>query len=142
VNTPTGGSETHAIDSLNRILNPAYVAATTFGYNADSRRTTIGRPNGVTSTYTYDGAGRNTGITHIKSGVTLQSFTASYDANGNRASVTHAGGTESYTLDALNRLTSVTYPGPATTSYTYDANGNRLTKTAGGTTTNYTATIP
>jgi RHS repeat-associated protein len=45
---------------------------------------------------------------------------------------------ETYTLDALNRLTSVTYPGPTTTTYTYDANGNRLTKTAGGVTTNYT----
>jgi RHS repeat-associated protein len=136
---PGSRTASYAYDSAGRLatLTDWNAQATTFGYNADSRRTTIGRPNGVTSTYSYDAAGRNTGITHIKSGVTLQSFTATYDANGNRASVTHAGGTESYTLDALNRLTSVTYPGP-TTSYTYDANGNRLTRTTGGVTTNYT----
>jgi RHS repeat-associated protein len=34
-------------------------------------------------------------------------------------------------------LTSVTYPGPTTTSYTFDAFGNRLTKTTGANTTNY-----
>ncbi|HEY7466750.1 MAG TPA: hypothetical protein VIB47_08660 [Dehalococcoidia bacterium] len=31
---------------------------------------------------------------------------------------------------ALHRLTSVTYPGPQTDTYTYDAAGNRLTKNA------------
>ncbi len=47
-------------------------------------------------------------------------------------------GTESYTLDALNRLTNVTYPNGDVVGYTYDANGNRLTKTFNGTPTNYT----
>ena len=46
-------------------------------------------------------------------------------------------GTESYTLDALNRITAVSYPQGDTASYTYDPAGNRLTKTTtqGGTTT-------
>ena len=39
-------------------------------------------------------------------------------------------GTHSYTLDDLYRLTSVTYPGSVTDTYTYDALGNRLTKNA------------
>jgi RHS repeat-associated protein len=37
----------------------------------------------------------------------------------------------SYGYDALNRLSSVTPPGPTTTQYTYDGNGNRLTTQAG-----------
>jgi RHS repeat-associated protein len=68
----------------------------------------------------------------------LQSFAYTYDAAGNRVSATSGAGTESYTVDALGRLTSVTYPGGVTESYTYDAHGNRVTKTAGGQTTNYT----
>lgn len=45
--------------------------------------------------------------------------------------VTDGGvGTHSYALDSLYRLTSVTYPGPTTDTYTYDALGDRLTKNA------------
>ncbi len=57
---------------------------------------------------------------------------------GNRTSVTSLAGTENYTLDALDRLTGVTYPNGDVVGYTYDANGNRLTKTFNGTPTNYT----
>jgi RHS repeat-associated protein len=37
-------------------------------------------------------------------------------------------GTHTYEYDALYRLSEVTYPDPATDTYTYDAVGNRLTK--------------
>ncbi len=39
---------------------------------------------------------------------------------------------ESDSYDNAYRLTSVTYPGPATTSYTFDAFGNRTSKTEPG----------
>ncbi len=105
-----------------------------FGYDVDGQRTSITRPNGVTSNYSYDAAGRVTLIDHsgINCQCTLQSFTSTYDAEGNRTSVTTAAGTESYTLDALNRLTQVVYPNNDTVDYTYDANGNRLTTTLNG----------
>jgi len=38
-------------------------------------------------------------------------------------------GTHSYSYDNLYRLTSVTYPGPSTTSYAFDAFGNRTSMT-------------
>ena len=40
--------------------------------------------------------------------------------------------TERYTIDALNRLTAVSYPNADTASYSYDAGGNLLTVTATG----------
>jgi YD repeat-containing protein len=51
-----------------------------------------------------------------------------YDAEGNRTSMTSGAGTETYTLDPLNRLTSVTDANSDIVAYTYDATGNRLTR--------------
>lgn len=59
------------------------------------------------------------------------------DANGNRVALASNGGTESYTLDALNRLTNATYPNGDTAAYSYDGNGNCLSQTFNGVTTNY-----
>ena len=110
----------------------------TLTYDANGRRTGVTRPGGTATAYAYDTADRQTSVTHTGPGGTLASFVSTYDAAGNRTSVTSGAGTESYTLDALNRLTSVSYPGGGgTVTYTYDANGNRLTKVAGGVTTNY-----
>ncbi len=48
-----------------------------------------------------------------------------YDANGNRATMTQNGVTTTYTYDANNRLMKETVVG-AVTSYEYDANGNLI----------------
>ena len=45
--------------------------------------------------------------------------------------MTSEGGTETYTLDALNRVTAVSYPNGDNVSYAYDANGNRNVLTLG-----------
>ena len=105
-----------------------------FGYDVDGRRTSITRQNGVTSTYTYDAADQITALDHSGAGCqcSLQSYGYTYDAEGNRTSMTTAAGTESYTLDALNRLTNVTYANNDTDVFTYDASGNLLTHTFNG----------
>ena len=48
-----------------------------------------------------------------------------------------SNGTESYTYDALDRLTFAAYPGGGSATYAYDANGNRTSVTSGGSVTNY-----
>ena len=109
-----------------------------FSYDSDGNRTGISRPNGVDSTYTYDLADRLTAIDHHDSGGTIQSFDYTLDAAGNRTAVVSNAGTESYTLDALNRVTAVDYPTGDDVSYTYDNTGNIATMTVGTTTTTYT----
>ena len=84
-----------------------------------------------------------TAITHTGPSGTLMSFAYTYDAAGNRTSVTKDGGNpESYTLDALNRLTNVTNADGATQAYTYDVlprKENRLSLAVnGGTPITYT----
>ena len=68
---------------------------------------------------------------------------SSYDANGNRVSMTTSAGTTTYTYDSADvLLTSKKDPSNRVTTYTYDANGN-LTKavydpTGANQTTRYT----
>lgn len=60
-----------------------------------------------------------------------------YDAWGNRASMTGNGTSSTYTYDANNRLTkSITEEGSTTTTadYYYDHNGNQITKAVSVTT--------
>jgi YD repeat-containing protein len=83
---------------------------TTFDYDPDGNRTGIARPNGVSSAYTYDSAGQVTSISHANGQEALQQFSYTYDQDGNRTSVTTTDGTETYTLDAMSRLTEVSYP--------------------------------
>src|SRR5262249_45370351 len=48
-----------------------------------------------------------------------------YDANGNRTSVSGPSGTANYTFDALDRIETVTSSAHEATIYSYDAVGNR-----------------
>src|SRR3989304_2373919 len=100
-------------------------------------RTTLPAGTGVVSSYAYDNANSLTGISHVKDGTTtIASVDYTLDAVGNRTQRVDQQGTHTYQYDDLYRLTSVTYPGPQTTSYTFDAFGNRTSMTdATGTTT-------
>ena len=138
---PGGRSATYAYDTAGRLasLTDGSGGVTTLTRDADGRVTGIGRANGVSSAYAYDAAGRLTGIKDTGSGgATLAQFNYTLDGNGNRTSETSLAGTESYTLDAAQRLTGVTYPDGSTASYTYDAAGNRLSEATPSGTTAYT----
>lgn len=105
----------------------------------DGRMLNADRSNGVDTAYSYDDAGRLTGIGHTNGATPIDSFSYDLDANGNRIGVTSNAGTETYVLDGLNRITSATYPGALTETFTYDPAGNRTSHTGiDGTTIGYT----
>jgi RHS repeat-associated protein len=137
---PGDRTATYEYDDAGRVsgLTDWESRTVTFGYDEDGNRTSVARPNEVDTVYGYDDAGRLTSVVHTGPGGPLRSFSYTLDANGNRTEATSEGGTETYTLDELNRISSAVYPNDDEVSYTYDANGNRLTKTVNGVTTDYT----
>jgi len=154
-------------DRLLTVLNRnggTAISSYTYTLDAVGNRTQVVDTSG-TSTYTYDGLYRLTGVTYPNSDT--QSYT--YDAMGNRLTKVHNGTTTSYTYDdldemtaaggvthtydnngsqtaagsnswswdAANRLTSATIGG-VSSSYTYNGAGVRTSRTVGGTTIGYT----
>jgi RHS repeat-associated protein len=100
---------------------------------------TLPSSTGIVSSYTYDDADRLTDIEHVKGGsTTVASVAYTLDDIGNRTQRVDQQGTHAYAYDDLHRLTSVTYPGPSTTTYAFDAFGNRTGMTTSAGTTGYT----
>jgi len=118
-------------------LNDWTSGAINYTFDGDGLLTGLSRSNGVTSAYGYDNAGRLTNISHDGPGGNLLFTNYTLDQNGNRVAMASNAGTDSYTLDALNRLTNATYPNGDTAAYSYDANGNRLSQTFNGAVTTY-----
>jgi YD repeat-containing protein len=97
-------------------------------YDNAGRLDTLGLPNGVVMTYSYDIASRLSGITYAKGSTTLGDLGYSYDVAGHRIGVMRAfartnfpAALTSATYNADNELTAW-----GSTSLTYDANGNVL----------------
>src|SRR5579859_1586372 len=97
-------------------------------YDALSRRTSLTRPNGVDTSYSYDNLSHLLSVAHQASGTTLDGASYTYDAAGNRLSKTnlYANVTSNYSYDNIYQLTGVTQGTSTTESYSYDAVGNRL----------------
>jgi RHS repeat-associated protein/uncharacterized repeat protein (TIGR01451 family) len=111
-----------------------------YAYSAAGRLSRETKANGTFTTYTYDLAGQLTALTNYASPTTVNSFfNYTYDAKGNRLTMTTAAGVTSYDYDALNQLTGVTYPGGRHVTYAYDAAGNRVLMNDTGVNTAYTA---
>ncbi len=126
-----------------------------FNYDPASRmtsalRTVGGTGTSVNTSYSYDGAGRQTTITHQAVTTTsggggttttpLATYVYSYDNADRVTSEKDAEGTASFTYDSANELTTVT--GSRSESYTYDLNGNRTGTGYSTTVMNETATSP
>ena len=112
----------------------------TYTYDASGQLTRENKGNGTFTTYNYDASGQLVALTnHASLATVLSFFNYTYDAKGNRLTMTTAAGVTSYGYDALNQLTSVTYPGGRHVTYTYDAAGNRTLVSDNGTNTAYTA---
>ena len=96
---------------------------TTLSYDGNGNRTSFLDPLGRTTNFAYDSVGRPTAVTYVGGGAPDVAY--AYDANGNRTSMSDGTGTTSYGYDELDRVLTVTTPGPKTTAYRYDLDSNR-----------------
>ena len=110
---------------------------TTYAYDTSGRLGSFTLPNGVVSSFGYDDASRTTSVSHVKDATTIAERSYTLDDVGNRLSASNGTASDTYTYDALYRITSVSYADGASQSFTYDATGNRLTQAHGGVTTTY-----
>jgi|GEM_PF-643385 len=132
-------------NSLNQLESLSRNTASQAKFVYDERGNTISttKGNGTYSTFEYNDANRLKSMKNYNStGELLDTYSYSYDANGNRSSVITSSGTISYQYDVLNQLTQETLADGTTITYEYDAVGNRtkkiVTQSGNSTTTNYT----
>ena len=99
-----------------------------FGYDTVSRRTSLTRPNGITTSYAYDAISRLTSILHKLGTTTLDGATYTYDNAGNRKTRTdkRTNTTLTYSYDNIYELLSAKQGATTKETYTYDLVGNRL----------------
>ena len=131
-----GTNETYAYNLAGWVTNVSNYAGDEllssfdYTYYADGSQRTKTTLDDTVTTYVYDGLGRLTN--ESVSGGTSLAYT--YDARGNRATLTATGEAYysiAYTYDAANRLLSELKNESnvlTSTSYTYDANGNTVSK--------------
>jgi RHS repeat-associated protein/uncharacterized repeat protein (TIGR01451 family) len=106
---------------------------TTTSYTVDGQISSMTRPNGITSRWSHDGAGRMTGVQHTRAnGTTVAKASYTLDADGNRTSRTTLDGTWNYELNAIDQLVSQRGPDGQVRRWTYDPTGNRLTQSNEG----------
>lgn len=119
--------------------------ALSFAYDPEGNLTEAELPSGVTTTNSYDDAGRLSATTTTKGEAVLQSFEYGYDPAGNRISqVDRLSQETTFSYDALGRLTEFDPPDllgellpEPPIKYAYDDAGNRTS--AGETTYSYNA---
>jgi len=124
---------TFCYDSINRLtstIDPA-LKVTAYEYNARSQMTAVVDAISQRYEFIYDALGH---VTQNKKGTATMSFV--YDAAGNRSQRTdYNSSMTNYTYDALDRLTTISYPDTTSATYGYDVL-SRLT-----TATNPTGTV-
>jgi RHS repeat-associated protein len=126
--TPSGGRANADLS-----VTYPYGVKRTFEFDADGnvvkevdpRGNVTADPDDGTTIYTYDNAGRRTGINYSDS---TPDVTLDYDERGLRESATDGAGTETRSYDDAGQLTGITRDGQ-TFSYDHDAAGNITRRT-------------
>jgi RHS repeat-associated protein len=129
-----GNVTTYVYDALSRVYQTVFPDTTTNTtvYDAAGRVAYTLDAFGITNAaYGYDAAGRQTSVTNAWGISGLQMVTTyGYDSNGNQTNmVDNLSRTNSYFFDALNRMTSTTFPDTTTQLTTYDADGRKIAQT-------------
>jgi RHS repeat-associated protein len=139
---PNGVTTTNTFNDANQLTSMRHLKTGvvdeqhTYTYDAVGNVAASNRtPGPVGKIYTYDAVNRVTSVAAtgaLPGGSTPQSASWTYDANGNMATYTPAGGvTQTYAYNNRDFLTSVTPTGGTAVTYTYDANGNLTSDSTG-----------
>ncbi|KAB3527512.1 RHS repeat-associated core domain-containing protein [Alkaliphilus serpentinus] len=145
------GDITSITDGLDQI--------TRYSYDINGRLKTVSDNNTLLATYNYNpdntieeiqyNTGINTQIGYDKdknivsmvsknpSNNIINSFSYTYDNNGNQLSKVENGQATQYTYDSLNQLKTVNDPASGLETYNYDNAGNRISKIQGEIQTTY-----
>jgi RHS repeat-associated protein len=94
---------------------------TSYGYDPVSNVISLTDANGKNNTFSYDNDNRLAQASYSDGSIVRYT----YDADSNRTSLIDPHGTTSYVYDALDRVTSIVFPGSVGVQYTYDPVGNR-----------------
>ena len=113
---------------LNRLSSLAFNGQTPafgFGYDALSRRTSLTRPNGVTTSYTYDAASSLISVLHKLGTTTIDGASYTYDDAENRKTRTdkRLNTTLTFGYDNIYQLLSAKQGTTTKETYTYDTWG-------------------
>lgn len=122
-----GSRESYTYDAAgNRLTATSAEGTTQYAYDSMGRLTEETQPDGSVIQYQYDLAGNRTQVT-VSAGGNTEVTTYGYDSLNRLSTVTDGEGTTEYTYDAVGNRKSVTYGNGTETAYDYDAL-NRLTK--------------
>ena len=133
--TYQGSTTAYVYNAANRLVmlrNPDYTQVD-YQYDPAGRLLSRVTANGARLTQQFDANGWATQLSQYDAANNLVSQTSyTRDRVGNITSQSDAGGTSSFTLDALYRLTQADLPGAANDElFSYDKVGNRKTYTKG-----------
>jgi len=144
------GTWAYSFDALGRVesVTDPTNATTSYGWDEASRLASVTQPGGNCNgapktgcvTYTYDLAGRPTGVDYADP-ATPDITAITYDALGRRTSASRGGDTETWVWDQRSRLTSHTDVNGRATSYGWDDTGNLTSIGYPGQTTAVTRTF-
>ncbi|MEA2562211.1 MAG: hypothetical protein QOH06_3715 [Acidobacteriota bacterium] len=127
----TAGYSYDALSRLETVTDPQG-RFYTHTYDANGNRASLDFPNGVRTTYEYNGLNRLKTLTVSDiGGSLLQSFVYTLGPSGNRVRIDeHDGTVRAYEYDNVYRLTQEAVTGSASyeAAFTYDPVGNRLSQ--------------
>ncbi len=128
-----GGSVSYSYDPAGRLDTLTDHEGNTFDVDhaADGRISSLERPNGVATNWSYDAASRLTKVEHRRGNEVVDFARYTLDGDGNRTSLRTPQGTETFVLNEIDQLVSASDAAGETTTYTYDAAGNRVTSRQG-----------
>jgi RHS repeat-associated protein len=118
---------TYLYDAINRLtkITDNGGQSTSYTYDSASHPLTRTLSNGVVSTYTHDGMERLTRLKDAKGTTIIADHNYTYNSANQIVQNIDQSGTHLYGYDALDRLTSASYPATGNEAYAYDAVGNR-----------------